>query len=141
MSSMFLALLGTYMMILILWYVLQVIAFWKIFTKAGQPGWKSIIPVYNQYIEFRIAWKTPYMYWVWLACTAAGLILSFNSGWIAYIGGIASIAAAIIGIVATIKLAKSFGRGTGFAIGLILLGPIFMMILGFGSSQYLGPQD
>ncbi len=136
-----LALLGTYLVILLIWYILQVIAFWKIFTKAGQPGWKSIIPIYNQYIEFRIAWKIPYMYWVWLACMAAGVILSSINGWVAYIGAIASLAATIIGVLATVKLSKAYGHGIGFAIGMIFLGPIFMMILGFGSSQYLGPQD
>ena len=141
MTATLLAVLGTYMVILLVWYVLQVIAFWKIFTKAGQPGWKSIIPIYNQYIEFRIAWKIPYMYWVWLACMAAGVILGSINSWVAFIGAIASLSATIIGVLATIKLSKAYGHGVGFAIGMIFLGPIFMMILGFGSSQYLGPQD
>ena len=131
-AAVLLAMLGTYLVIVLLWYVLQVIAYWKIFTKAGQPGWKSIIPIYNQYTQFRISWKIPYMYWVWLACMVAGVILgSIN----------ASLAATIIGVIATVKLSKAYGHGVGFAIGLIFLGPIFMMILGFGSSQYLGPQD
>ena len=141
MTATLLAVLGTYMVILLVWYVLQVIAFWKIFTKAGQPGWKSIIPIYNQYIEFRIAWNIPYMYWVWLACMAAGVILGSINSWVAFIGAIASLSATIIGVLATIKLSKAYGHGVGFAIGMIFLGPIFMMILGFGSSQYLGPQD
>ena len=119
----------------------EVIAYWKIFTKAGQPGWKSIIPIYNQYTQFRISWKIPYMYWVWLACMVAGVILGSINGWIAYVGGAASLAATIIGVIATVKLSKAYGHGVSFAIGLIFLGPIFMMILGFGSSQYLGPQD
>ena len=141
MAATLLALLGTYLVIVLIWYVLQVIAYWKIFTKAGQPGWKSIIPIYNQYIEFRIAWKIPYMYWIWLACLVAGAMLGSINGWVAYIGTIASLASTIIGVISLIKLAKAFGHGVGFAIGLIFLGPIFMMILGFGSSQYFGPQD
>lgn len=140
-AAVLLAMLGTYLVIVLLWYVLQVIAYWKIFTKAGQPGWKSIIPIYNQYTQFRISWKIPYMYWVWLACMVAGVILGSINGWIAYVGGAASLAATIIGVIATVKLSKAYGHGVGFAIGLIFLGPIFMMILGFGSSQYLGPQD
>ena len=135
------ALLGTYLVIVLIWYVLQVIAYWKIFTKAGEPGWKSIIPIYNQYIQFRISWKIPYMYWVWLACLVAGAMLGSINSWVAYIGAIASLASTIIGVIALIKLAKAYGHGVGFAIGLIFLNPIFMMILGFGSSQYLGPQD
>ena len=140
-AAVLLAMLGTYLVIVLLWYVLQVIAYWKIFTKAGQPGWKSIIPIYNQYTQFRISWKIPYMYWVWLVCMVAGVILGSINGWIAYVGGAASLAATIIGVIATVKLSKAYGHGVGFAIGLIFLGPIFMMILGFGSSQYLGPQD
>ena len=140
-AAVLLAMLGTYLVIVLLWYVLQVIAYWKTFTKAGQPGWKSIIPIYNQYTQFRISWKIPYMYWVWLACMVAGVILGSINGWIAYVGGAASLAATIIGVIATVKLSKAYGHGVGFAIGLIFLGPIFMMILGFGSSQYLGPQD
>ena len=49
----------------IVWYVLQVIANWRIFTKAGEKGWKSIIPVYNTYITYKIAWK-PVFFWIFL---------------------------------------------------------------------------
>ncbi len=140
-AAFLLAALGTYLVIALIWYILQVIAYWRVFTKAGQPGWKSIIPFYNQYTQFRISWKVPYMYWVWLACIVAGLILGAIDSWAAYVGAVGSVAAMVIGILATIKLSQSFGHGTGFAIGLIFLGPIFMMILGFGSSRYLGPQD
>jgi hypothetical protein len=45
----------------------------------------------------------------------------------------------VISIMAHLELAKSFGKGTGFGIGLILLGPIFFPILGFGSARYVGP--
>ena len=45
-------------LIVIIWYVLVVVASWHIFTKAGEPGWKSIIPIYNEYILYKISWKT-----------------------------------------------------------------------------------
>jgi hypothetical protein len=95
----------------------MIAACWKIFTKAGQPGWAAIIPIYNWYILCKIVGRPGW--WV---------ILFF----IPFINF-------IIGIIVCIDLAKSFGKGVGFAIGLILLGVIFFPILGFGSAQYQGP--
>ena len=97
--------------------ILMIAACWKIFTKAGQPGWAAIIPIYNWYILCKIVGRPGW--WV---------ILFF----IPFINF-------IIGIIVCIDLAKSFGKGVGFAIGLILLGIIFFPILGFGSAQYQGP--
>ena len=97
--------------------ILMIAACWKIFTKAGQPGWAAIIPIYNWYILCKIVGRPGW--WVILL-----LIPLVNF---------------IIGIILCIDLAKSFGKGVGFAIGLILLGIIFFPILGFGSAQYQGP--
>jgi hypothetical protein len=97
--------------------ILMIAACWKIFTKAGQPGWASIIPIYNWYILCKIVGRPGW--WVIL------LLIPFVNF--------------IIGIVLCVDLAKSFGKGVGFAIGLILLGVIFFPILGFGSAQYQGP--
>jgi uncharacterized membrane protein YhaH (DUF805 family) len=96
--------------------ILMIAACWKVFTKAGQPGWAAIIPIYNWYILCKIVGRPGW--WV---------ILFF----IPFINF-------IIGIILCIDLAKSFGKGVGFAIGLILLGIIFFPIL-FGSAQYQGP--
>jgi len=97
--------------------VLTVAGLWKTFEKAGQPGWAAIIPFYNLY----------------LMCTIAG-----RPGWwlVLYFIPVVSL---IIAIIVGIDTAKAFGRGTGFGIGLALLGPIFYCILGFGSAQYQGP--
>ncbi|MGI6109126.1 MAG: DUF5684 domain-containing protein [Eubacteriaceae bacterium] len=57
---------------------------------------------------------------------------------IEYIGGVVAIAGGVLYIMQNLRLAKAFGKGTGFGIGLIFLNPIFMMILGFGSAEYLG---
>jgi hypothetical protein len=97
--------------------ILMIAACWKIFTKAGQPGWASIIPIYNWYILCKIVGRPGW--WVIL------LLIPFINF--------------IIGIILCIDLAKSFGKGVGFGIGLILLGVIFFPILGFGSAQYQGP--
>jgi len=97
--------------------ILMIAACWKIFTKAGQPGWAAIIPIYNWYVLCKIVGRPGW--WVIL------LLIPFINF--------------IIGIILCIDLAKSFGKGVGFGIGLILLGIIFFPILGFGSAQYQGP--
>ena len=97
--------------------VLMVAAMWKIFSKAGQPGWAAIIPIVNTYFLCKIAGRPGW--WVILMFIP---IVNF-----------------IIWIIVCIDVAKNFGKGTGFGIGLLLLPFIFFPILGFGSAQYQGP--
>ena len=97
--------------------VIMIVALWKIFTKAGQPGWASIIPFYNLYIMLKIVGRPGW----WL-------ILFF----IPFVN-------LVVGIMLSLDTAKAFGKDTLFAIGLILLGPIFYPILAFGDARYVGP--
>ena len=97
--------------------LLLIVAMWKVFTKAGQPGWASIIPIYNLYIWCKIVGRPGW--WVIL------MLIPFVN--------------IIVGIILCIDMAKSFGKGVGFGLGLAFLGVIFFPILGFGSSQYQGP--
>jgi hypothetical protein len=97
--------------------LLMIAAMWKVFTKAGQPGWASIIPIYNLYIWCKIVGRP----WWWILL----MLIPFVNF--------------IILIILSIDMAKSFGKGVGFGIGLALLGIIFWPILGFGSAQYQGP--
>ena len=97
--------------------LLLIVATWKVFTKAGQPGWASIIPIYNLYIWCKIVGRP----WWWILLMLIPLV-NF-----------------IVAIILCIDLAKSFGKGAGFGIGIALLGVIFLPILGFGSAQYEGP--
>lgn len=122
-------------------YVLLVIANWKIFTKAGEKGWKSIIPIYNVYILYKISWKVS-MFWISLALIVlysifAALAQDGNTFFL-ILALIAIIAVAVIEIMQLHKLSKSYGHGAGFTVGLVLLNTIFMLILGLGSSQYIG---
>lgn len=110
----------------LLFYILIAVAAWRIMVKAGEPGWKGIIPVYNIYSLYKISWKTN-MFW-------ALLVLELLS----FVGWICSVAGLVIGIMGLHKVSKAFGHGAGFTLGLIFLNPIFLLILGFGSSQYLG---
>jgi hypothetical protein len=93
------------------------IALWKVFTKAGKPGWAVLIPIYNLYVLLEIVGRPGW----WLLMF---LIPVIN---------------VIFLVMLYFDLAKSFGKGSGFALGLIFLGPIFILILGFGSAQYIGP--
>lgn len=129
-------------------WVLYIIAFWKVFTKAGEPGWKSIIPIYNIYIFFKITWKKTVWFWVLLACSVVYAIMisfGYNSNGsmniVGYLATIPSLAAAVISIIQLVKASYAYGHGAGFAVGLVFLDWIFLLVLGFGSSQYIGPQD
>ena len=94
--------------------VVVLAGFWKVFTKAGQPGWACIIPIYNIYVMTQIAGKPAW----WL-------VLFFIP--------IANLIAAILIFVA---IAQKFGKGAGFGVGMALLGFIFIPVLGFGDAQY-----
>ncbi len=105
------------MIIGLLFALLIIVAMWKVFTKAGQPGWASIIPIYNLYIWCKIVGRP----WWWILL----MLIPFVNF--------------IVAIILCIDMAKSFGKGAGFGIGLALLGIIFWPILGFSSAQYQGP--
>ena len=96
--------------------ILLITAIWKVFSKAGQPGWAAIIPIYNFYVMCKVAGRPG---WWLLLC----LIPFLNF---------------IILIILNFDIAKRFGKGGGFAVGMILLPFIFWPILGFGSATYEG---
>ena len=132
---------GMYLIFAFVWWILQIIANWNIFTKAREAGWKSLIPIYGDYVSYKIAWQTSYF---WLNFIL-GILLSYVSNanlnesmFLSLIVILLKIALTVINIMYCVKLARAFGRGIGFAIGLILLQPIFLLILGFGSDQYYG---
>lgn len=91
-------------------------ACWKIFSKAGQPGWAAIVPIYNFVVLLKIVNRP--IWWIIL------LLIPFVG--------------VIVAIILALDMAKAFGKGAGFGIGLILLPFIFYPILGFGSAQYVG---
>lgn len=121
---------GVFAVFMIVFYVLLIIAEWKIFTKAGEKGWKSLIPFYSTYILFKISKLNAGWF---IGFLVASVLTSIQVEWVMLIGAIALV---VIGIYSAIKLADAFGKGTGFKIGLILLPSIFTLILGFGSAEY-----
>jgi hypothetical protein len=96
---------------------LAVVSTWRVYVKADQPGWASIVPIYNLYILCKIAGKSGW--WVLLSM-------------IPFVG-------IVILVILNLELSKSFGKGTGFGLGLSFLPIIFYPILAFGDAEYEGP--
>jgi uncharacterized membrane protein YoaK (UPF0700 family) len=96
--------------------VAAIAGFWKVFEKAGKPGWAAIVPIYNFIVMLDIAGKP--VWWIVLL-----LIPLVNF---------------VVLILVALAIAEKFGKSTGFGVGLALLGFIFYPILGFGDAQYKG---
>ncbi|PSQ49706.1 signal peptidase I [Halobacteriales archaeon SW_7_65_23] len=108
---------GTFGLVVLVLVVLAIAGMWKTFTKANQPGWAAIIPIYNLYIMLQIGDNK----WWWL------LIILFIP---------------LVNIYGLYKMlsgvSRAFGQGIGFALGLWFLGFIFFPLLGFGDYTYQG---
>ena len=101
--------------------ILQIIITWKVFTKMGLDGWKSLIPFYNTYVLCEKVFGNG----LYMLCLFA-----------AAIPVVGEILLLLFIIIMNIRLAKSFGKDTAFVVGLIFLPTIFMGILAFGNAQY-----
>ena len=97
--------------------ILILVAMWKVYTKAGKPGWAILIPIYNLFVLLEIVGR-PGWWLILLLIPIVNLVVIF---------------------IISFDLARSFGKGTGFGLGLVFLNVIFMMILGFGKARYIGP--
>ncbi len=110
------AFMGTYSVVVLLLCVLIFVGMWKVFAKAGEPGWAAIVPFYNSYVLFKIA---------------------MGNGWLFLLSFIPAVGSIAV-LVAYYMLAGKFGKGVGFGIGMVLLSPIFLLILAFGDADYVG---
>ena len=111
--------MGVIIVIYLAIIVLMIASMWTIFSKAGKPGWASIVPIYNTIVLLEIVGKP----WWWLLLM---LIPIVNI---------------VILIIVYHNLSLSFGKDSGFTVGLILLGIIFLPILAFGDAKYVGPGE
>ena len=150
------AVLGTVLTFTILFYIIIVIATWRIFKKAGEPGWKSLIPIYNYYIMYKIVNLKGVFWLMLLAGIVLGLIMSGDGtaatlymndaemaafDWGAHPVSVVSlfiytIITIVCEVIYAMRTSRAFGHGLGYTLGLIFLQPIFWLILGFGSSKY-----
>ena len=107
-----------------LFWIASIAGMWKMFEKAGEQGWKAIIPFYNQYILCDKVMKNPW-YWIRLFVVIIPVI-----GWIAYVYFQYQIGKAT---------AKAYGQPESWAWGYTFIPPIFYCITGFGQYKYYGP--
>ena len=108
--------LTVYMVIVLAVCVISLVGMWKIFVKAGKPGWGAIIPFYNMYCLFEMSFGTGSLF---LLCFVPCVNV-------------------VMTIVMWIKLAQAFGKGAGFGVGILLVPFIFLPMLGFGDAQFVG---
>jgi len=105
---------GVILLVYALIGLLMLVSLWKVFTKAGEPGWAAIIPIYNFIVLLKIAGK-PAWWFVLLLIPFVNIVIAF---------------------MVSINVAQNFGKSTGFGVGLALLGFIFGPILAFGDARY-----
>lgn len=101
----------------IIMVAIMIVAMWKMFEKAGVEGWKAVIPFYNIYVAFKLFWGNGWLCLL-LVVPVVGIIVAFINYY---------------------KMAKAFGHGIGYTLGLIILPYIFAPILGFNKDEYVGP--
>ena len=134
-----------HMMTVVFIFALSLIGKYFIFEKMGMPGWKSLIPIYSDYLLFRELIGAGY-FWGYIAsallagsCSAL-VTIGMVSGVMEFLFIITAVAACTVTIAIQIKLAhslsKSFGHGIGYTFGLIFIEPIMLMILGLGNNRY-----
>ena len=123
------------------WWLIKTIALWKAFTKAGEAGWKAIIPIYHTYIEYKIAGMKNWFWYGLLIAFVLWLIAGFVPEQQQLFTNIACAVVWIIYIVVTFKFARKFGWGVFTSILFVLFYPICILILGFGSSKYEGKEE
>ena len=108
--------------------IVTIVAMWRLFQKAGRPGWAAIIPIYNSWVLFEVSGKPG-----WWA------LVSIVANFIPFVGWIVTV---VLYILAALELAKRFGKSISFAVlGLIIFSFVGFWILGFGKDQYQAVPD
>lgn len=110
------AFIAAYLGIILIISILVIVAHWKLFSKAGEPGWAAIVPFYGNYVLFKII---------------------FGNGWF-FLLLIVPVVNVVVLVVVPFMLAKVYGKGIGYGFGLLFLAPIFYLMLAFGSAEYVG---
>ena len=128
----------------VVWYILVIVGDWKIFEKAGKPGWHSLIPFLNLYDEYDLCWNGSMGVVYMLALGISTFLTSGEdaetAGFKAIVAGVLALVALVLRIIQSNKLAKAFGHGIGYTLFLIVFERIARVILGLGSSEYEGQQ-
>lgn len=124
-------------------YIITALGYCKMLKKAGEPGWKGLVPFYNKYIFYKISWRTN-MFFIWLVLEIAFTVLNRLRGdnlILTLLGIVVGIAGIVVDAKSCGRLSKAYGRGIGTAVGLFFFPLIFSWILGLGSAQYTAPTE
>ncbi len=124
----------------VVWAVLAVIGRWLLFRKAGKPGWHSIIPLLSDFQEYDICWKGGKFLLVLLLTAAAGFCTSLGTDntWPMVVAGVAGLWVLVIHLRESLKLARSFGKGTLAGILLFIFDRLGRVVLGLSGAKYVG---
>lgn len=130
--------------IAIMVWILTALASWRVFLKAGVPGWKALIPIYREYNIFRIAWKEKqfFIYIVVVIVYSVMEVITQRAGVLSIwgtVGAVLNLVVIYYEVMVKIYLARSFGRSRGFGLFLYFLEPVAISALGFGTDVYGGP--
>ena len=140
----------------IIFAILSIIAYWKIFEKAGEKGWKILIPFYNLYIMYKIVNMKNWFWTIFFMGCATSIVMAFDGtanlstmseaelsafDWSAHPSTIAMLVVELIlgiwsGILFAWRNAKVFGHGIGYTIGLLFFPNIFWLIIAFSNDKY-----
>ena len=122
----------------IVWYFLSAIGYYKMYQKAGEAGWKAFIPYYRSYIRFKFAWNTK-CFWIFFISTVIFQLFSESENLLLSLLGLAGgILFLVVSMKLDIRVAKSFGKSTGWGVLLFFFPFIVSLILGFGKAEYIG---
>jgi len=127
-------------------FIIVTVSQWRIYSKAGQPGWACIVPIYNVLVLLDIIRKPRlWLLYILVAAVIQGIYSSMTMDasdantvplTLTILNGVASLVTLIIGIRMTHGISTAFGKQIGFTIGLLLLPIVFFPILAFGSATY-----
>ena len=122
---------------LLLYWLVTAIGLWRVFAKADRPGWWGLIPLVRLYGLYAIAWETKIFWYQMILIAAVITVLGVKMDMASTYAMLMSLAAGVMAMILPFRLAKTFGKDVFFGIGLLLFGPIFLLILGFDGSKPL----
>ena len=121
--------------------ILRIIALWKAFERAGEPGWKALVPVYCTYIQYKLSGMKNWFWYGLLIAVIAWVIAACIPNQQELISNIGCLITWIIYIVMLFKFAKKYGWGTFASVLFVIFYPICVLILGFGNYPYQGKSE
>ena len=130
----------TILIIAFVWWLIKTIALWKAFTKAGEAGWKAIIPFYNIYIMFKIAGYKNWFWYTIIIAVIGAIVAQIVPEYANYATGISGIITGIMAIIVNFQFARKYGWGVFTSILFVIFTGISLLFLGFGGCKYQGKE-